>query len=133
MELNENRNWLVAILLTIITFGIYGLYLIHVMARDTNTACSNVDHHTTLGLLVYILVSMITGGLFSLIWMILIIMRWENFAKIAGEQPKCTLVSYLCWMIFGSLIIIGPIVAFAKMIAGFNQCCALYNASHKAA
>ncbi len=101
------------------------------MARDTNTACSNVDHSTTLGLLPYILITLITSGLFGLIWTILILLRWENFAKTAGEKPKCTLVSFLLWAILGSFIIIGPIVAYAKMIGGLNQVCALYNGSHK--
>ena len=131
MELNEDRNWIIALLLTIITFGIYGLYLVYVMARDTNTACSNVDHQTTMGLLVYILLDIITSGIFSIIWTVLIILRWENFAKLAGEKPKCTVGSFLLWSIVGSLIIIGPIVAFAKYINGFNQCCALYNGSRK--
>ena len=71
-------------------------------------------------------------GIWGIIWTCLVISRWENKASQAKEQPKCTLVSYLLWSILGSLIFVGPIVAYAKMIGGLNQANRLYNSSNKA-
>lgn len=131
MRLNENRNWFVCLLLTFITLGIYGLYLIHCVAKETNISCKE-DGKNTMGLLLYILLSIVTFGIWGIIWTCLVISRWENKASQAKEQPKCTLVSYLLWSILGSLIFVGPIVAYAKMIGGLNQANRLYNSSNKA-
>lgn len=126
MRLNENRNWLVCILLTLITFGIYGLYLIHIVAKETNIACEE-DGKNTMGLLLYILLSLVTFGIFAIIWEILLLVRWKEHARRNNEAPACSLVAYLLWSILGSMIIIGPIVAFALMISGLNQSNRIYN------
>ncbi len=125
--LKDNRSWFLTMLLTAITGGIYGMYLLHVMARDTNIACAN-DGKRTRGLLAVILLSMVTLGIYSLVWQLMIISRWENNAVQAGQTPRCTLVSYLLWTLLGSMIIVGPFIASYKYIHGFNQACAIYNA-----
>ena len=126
MRLKDDRNWFLVLLLTIITFGIYMLYLIHVMAKDTNEACKE-DGNNTWGLGLYLLLSIFTFGIGPIIWQCMIISRWENYAGKNGEIPKCTIISYLLWYILGSFIIIGPIIAFVKFIKGFNQTCKIYN------
>lgn len=126
MRLNENRNWFVCLILTVITFGIYELYLLHVMARETNISCKEDNKHT-MGLLLLILLSLLTCGIWSIVWMCLIISRWEEKARRCGEHPSCSILAYLLWSILGSLIIIGPLIAFILMMKGFNQANRLYN------
>ena len=46
-DLKENRSLLVMILLSIITFGIYELYYIHTVAKDTNTICEGHEGKTS--------------------------------------------------------------------------------------
>jgi hypothetical protein len=127
-NLKDNRGWFVTMLLSCITCGIYGMYLTHVMARDTNIACAKDGKHTR-GLLAVILLSMVTLGIYGLVWTLKIISRWENNAIQAGQTPRCTLVSYLLWMLLGSMLCgIGSLIASYKYIHGFNQACAIYNA-----
>lgn len=126
MRLNENRNWFVCLLLTVITFGIYELYLIHVMASETNISCKEDNKHT-MGLLLFILLTIITFGIWSIVWMCLLISRWEDKATRAGERPACSIVAYLLWSILGMMIFIGPLIAYVLMIKGFNQANRLYN------
>lgn len=124
-RLKDNRGWFVTMLLSAITGGIYGMYLMHVMARDTNIACANDGKHTR-GLLAFILLSMVTLGIYALVWQLMIISRWENNAVQAGQKPRCTLVAYLLWTLL--LPGIGSMIASYKYIHGFNQACAIYNA-----
>ena len=124
--LKDNRNWFIVLLLSLITCGIYSLVLLHIISRDTNIACQKDGKHTR-GLLAFILLSIITFGIYGLVWQLLLIHRWQKFAENEGLEPKCTIVSYILWLVFGQLIIIGPFVAFAKYIKGFNQVCAIYN------
>lgn len=126
MRLNENRNWLVCLLLTIVTLGIYGFYLVYCIAKETNVSCKE-DGKNTMGLLLFILLSIVTFGIWSIVWYCLVIARWENKATQAGEQPSCTIISYLLWEIVGAIIFVGPIVAYALSIKGLNQANRLYN------
>ncbi|MDP2426181.1 MAG: DUF4234 domain-containing protein, partial [bacterium] len=49
MRLKEDRSLLLLIILSIITFGIYNLFFIHGLAKDTNIACAE-DGKKTAGL-----------------------------------------------------------------------------------
>ncbi|MBQ7352159.1 MAG: DUF4234 domain-containing protein [Clostridia bacterium] len=129
-DLTDNRSWLLVLILNGITFGIYGIYLTYVMARDTNIACAK-DGENTKGLLWVLLLGIVTFGIYGLIWQLMIIKRWANHAQANGATPKCTVLSYLLWNIVGSIIVIGPLVAFAKTINAFNQACMIYNEDPK--
>lgn len=48
--LPTNRGFWLAWLLSIVTFGIYPLYLVHAFAKETNIACAG-DGKKTTGLL----------------------------------------------------------------------------------
>ncbi|MDD4839932.1 MAG: DUF4234 domain-containing protein [Clostridia bacterium] len=126
MRLKDNRSFIGTFLLTIVTAGIYGFYLIYVMARDTNIACAEDGKHT-LGLALNILLSIVTFGIYSLIWSCIIISRWGNFQLKYGKSPRVTVTSYLLWMILGAFIIIGPLVAYCKFLNCFNDTCSIYN------
>ena len=121
-----NRNWFVCLLLSWITFGIYGLYFMHVVARDTNIACSSDGKHTR-GLIAVILLSLITFGIYAIVWQLMVISRWEKLADKVQEKPKCSLISYVLWFLFGSIIIIGPLVCWIKQVKGLNQACSIHN------
>ena len=53
-RVKTDRSLLIYILLTIVTFGIYGLIFIHELAKDVNEMCRE-DGKTTQGLLMLIL------------------------------------------------------------------------------
>ncbi|MGP1599380.1 DUF4234 domain-containing protein [Peptoanaerobacter stomatis] len=67
--LRTDRNFWKIILLSLITFNIYGLVQIANIADETNKVCSKYDHKNTInGYLTYLLLGPITLGIFVLIW-----------------------------------------------------------------
>jgi len=122
-KLNSQRSFIVVLLLNIITFGIYGCYLIYAMAREVNLACA-ADGKKTNGLIVMFLLSIITFGIYSFIWLFQISNRMKNAgANIDGGN-------ILLWNILGSFIIVGPFIAMYKIINALNFVNDHYNTSH---
>lgn len=96
------------------------------MARDTNIACS-YDGKKTSGVFKYILFSLFTFGIYSIIWEYNILSRWKNQAENNGEQAKLSPNLYLILTILLSFTGISTLIAFYLRIAGLNQMCSLYN------
>ena len=117
------------IFLGIITFGIYPLYLIELMAECTNVACVR-DNKRTRGLIPYLLLSVITLGIFGLIWHVGVIRRWRDHAEAHGETCPVTGKFFVLWMVPGVLCVVGPCIAFARLLRGFNQTCRIFNETH---
>lgn len=128
MKLKDNRSMLVVILLTIITLGIYSLFLVYELARDTNIACKE-DGKKTSGLLAYILLTIITGGIYSIIWWILIIERWDVYLRKHDIPTRITGLGYFLWTFFGAFIIIGPFVALYLSLQSMNDVARVNNAA----
>ncbi|MDR0424946.1 MAG: DUF4234 domain-containing protein [Clostridiales Family XIII bacterium] len=123
----EQRGLLKLILLSIVTLGIYWLYWIHRLARDTNTLCYG-DGRQTSGLLIYILLGIVTFGIYNLVW-------WYMVAeRLRGNAPRYGLVfnegglAFLLWYILGSLIVVGPFVAIYLLIRNINALADRFNA-----
>ena len=125
-RLKDNRSWFLVLIFTILTVGIYGIYFYHIMARDTNIACS-YDGKKTSGVFKYILFSLLTFGLYSIIWEYKILSRWKNQAENNGEQAKLSPNLYLILNILLSFTGICTLIAFYLRIMGLNQMCYLYN------
>ena len=66
-KLTTNRGFWLAWLLSMVTFGFYGWYLIHCFAKETNIACKDDGKNTT-GLLLFIIFSLLTFGIYSIVW-----------------------------------------------------------------
>lgn len=129
--LKTNRSYLVIFLLTIITFGIYGMYFIHERAASVNIALKH-DGKKTGGLLAFILLNIITLGLYSIYYSIVLIARLEKGLEYyKSDYKKYSLVSCLLWHFLGALIIIGPIVAKVKTVKAVNYVCIGYNNANK--
>lgn len=126
--MREDRSLIKYILLSIITFGFYGIYFLHAYARDMNIVCSG-DGRRTAGALKVILLTAVTCGIYAFIWYYKVGERINENCVRRGISSPCTGGSLLCWFIFGSLIYIGPFVMMHKMIKGLNLLCAAYNRS----
>lgn len=125
-DLVDNRNWFVTMLLTFFTLGIYGIYLTHVMARDTNVACDGDGKHTS-GVWFYILLTVVTLGIYSIIWEVKILGRWANNAEANRERPKCSILAYILLNYVLVCTFICPMIYSYKRLQGFNQTCQIYN------
>ena len=129
-RLQDDRNLVAYILLSIITFGIYSWYFIYKMAHDVNIACEE-DGDSTIGLVGFILLSFITCGIYGLIWEYQLGNRLQSNAKRYGLEFVENGTTVLMWSIFGSLLcFIGAFVATNILIKNSNAICAEYNREH---
>jgi len=122
----KKRGLVGLIIFSIITFGIYGLYWIHKLAKDVNAICEG-DGKKTWGLLAYILLGPITLGIYNLVWV------YTLGDRLQDNGPKYNLTIkegggiVLLWLIAGALIIVGPFIAIHIIIKNTNALADEYN------
>jgi uncharacterized membrane protein YjgN (DUF898 family) len=127
-RLVSNRSFWLTLLLSIITLGIYGLYLIYAFARETNIACKG-DNKKTTGLLLYILLSIVTLGIYAIIWNCMWITRCNDYLRKNRKPEGLQLSTYLLTIFLLGPITIGVMyfVVFAKMLYLQNAVNSTYN------
>lgn len=125
--LTTNRNFFLVLLLSIVTFGIYQLYLVHCFAKETNTACA-VDGKSTTGLLGFFFLSLITFGIYGIVWQVMWANRCNNFLRACGQPEGVTGTNMILCYLFGALTLgIWPLVNYARMITLQNRVNETYN------
>ena len=124
----DRKFWRVLIL-SILTLGIYALYMVDVVAQSSNLACRK-DGKRTWGFFPFLLLSILTFGIYTLIWHCAVIRRMQIFCRENGQQCRVSRKFYLLWTLFGLPIVVGPFIALGYFVAAFNQMCTIYNASH---
>ncbi|MEI6578851.1 MAG: DUF4234 domain-containing protein [Eubacteriales bacterium] len=100
----EQRSLLRLILLSLITFGIYGIFFGSGYIKDINNVCV-CDGKKSPNIFVVMLLSLITGGLYYLIWIGVQANRLKAIApdyKLRFKESGGTVVLYV---IFGTLVI----------------------------
>jgi hypothetical protein len=128
-RLPTNRGFWLALLLSIVTLGIYGLYLIHAFAKETNTACSREDWKHTNGLLVTFLLTLITFGIYYIVWEAMLINRRCNYLARHNKPEGLQISTYLLtifllgWLTLGIMYI----VVFCKDLYQQNAVNRTYN------
>lgn len=125
-KLKDNRNWFIVTLLSIITFGIYGLYLMYVQIRDTNIACAS-DGKRTAGLFKLFFLGIITFGIYFIVWDFKLVSRWQHFTENGGEKSKYSVILHVLLNYVLSFTGIAAIIASVLKLAAFNQICRIYN------
>ena len=125
--LSTNRRFWKWFFLSFITLGIYGIVFMCLYVRDLNTVC-RADGKKTMNYIGMLLLSVITCGIYGMVWTYNLGKRLEQGAVMRGLPPQTSGGSLLCWQIFGSLIVVGPFIAQAKMINALNALCVDYNA-----
>ena len=128
--LRTNRGLLKYVLLSLITFGIYGLVVKTHISMEIDTVATPRDHKSTLNyLLVVLLLGPITCGIFPLIW-------YHNLSNRIGDELKARNLGYEFgagdfwgWGVLGCLILIGPFVYLHKLLTSMNLINENYNAS----
>ena len=127
-RVKTDRSLLIYILLTIVTFGIYGLIFIHELAKDVNEMCRE-DGKTTQGLLMLILLTAVTCGIYAIYWWYSVSERVGNAASRRGlNNLNFNGGTFLLWYLVGALVCgIGSLVAFYKLFDACNQVGNHYN------
>jgi protein-S-isoprenylcysteine O-methyltransferase Ste14 len=122
----KKRSLAVYIVLTIITFGIYGLYWVHKLAKDMNTIC-NGDGKKTGGLLKCFFLGLITMGIYNWVWLFMLGDRLQDNAPRYGLTFKESGTAVLLWALLGACIIVGPFIALYIVIKNINALAEKYN------
>lgn len=128
-QLKTNRGLLKLILLSIITFGIYGLVVFSAVSSDINTIASRYDGKKTMHyLLLTFIVSPITAGIAGIVWYHRISNRIGNELARRGIAYKFGAGSFWGWGVLGSLLFgIGPLVYCHKILKAMNLLAGHYN------
>ncbi|MDR1973697.1 MAG: DUF4234 domain-containing protein [Bacteroidales bacterium] len=110
-RLTTNRGFWLTLLLSIVTLGIYQLYLIYAFAKETNIACRE-DGKKTSGLVAYFFLSIVTLGIYGIVWECRWITRCNNYLVKNGKKEGLSLSTYLLtlfllgWLTIGIMYIV---------------------------
>ena len=127
-QLKTNRSLLKFILLSLITFGIYGIVVMSSISNDINLIAGRYDGKKTMHycLLIFI-VGPITCGIATLVW------HHKLSARIGAELGRRGInysfgaSDYWLWNVVGSLIVVGPFIFFNKLFTAMNMLSENYN------
>ncbi len=117
------------LLFSILTLGIYPLYLVEYISQSMNLVCAK-DQKRTWGVFPFLFFSVITIGIFPLIWHCRLIGRMNAYLEQNHKPPVVTKRFYLCWTLIGLPIVVGPFIAIARFLKSFNEIAAHFNAAH---
>ena len=127
-QLKTNRGLIKTILLTLITFGIYPIVFYSGISNDINLIAGRYDGRKTMHYcLLFFIVSPITLGIGSLVWMYKVSDRIGNEASRRRLGVSLSGMSYLGWGILGAFILVGPFVYLYKLCSAMNALAADYN------
>ena len=127
-QLKTNRSLLKFILLSLITFGIYAIVVLYVMAEDMNTLASRYDGKRTMNYaLLMFLIGPITFGIAYIVWYHKLSNRIGSELTRRGINQTFSAGDFWLWYVLGSLIIVGPFVYLHKMLKSVNLLCEHYN------
>jgi len=130
--MKTNRSGIIAFLLNIITFGIFGIVLMFQKAKEVNITCKEDGEHTRNPLSAFIIMLLLSlvgvGPIYWLIYNYGIIKRMESKARRSNQHPKLTAGSWLLGVLIGFLtLMILPLVNYFKSFALWNQVNTIYN------
>lgn len=127
---NTNYSLLKYILLTILTLGIYGLVVIHNLAKDTNQMCAE-DGDKVGGLCAYFFLSILTLGIYGIIWNYKVQNRIHNAAPRYGAVVPEDGGTVLLWTLLG-MFLFAPLSWYALHIVfkSANTLGTAYNATY---
>ena len=128
LQLKTNRGLLKFILLTMITFGIYGLYALSDMSNDINIIASRYDGQKTTN---YCMNAFVYGPLTLFIAPICWIHKFSNRVgselRRRGYDYHFSASTFWLWGVLGSLIFVGPFVYYHKLFKAMNMISQSYN------
>lgn len=127
-KLKTNRGLGKFILLSIITFGIYGLVVMSAVSTDINAIAGRYDGKKTMHYcLVVFIFTWLTLGIVPLVW------YHKLSARIGNELVRRQIAynfgagSFWGWNVLGSLILVGPFIYTHKLLKSMNLLAAHYN------
>ena len=126
-QLKTNKSLVKFILLSLITFGIYGIVILSSVSNDINIIASRYDGKRTMHYcLLCFLVGNITFGIGYIVWYHKISNRIGDELNRRGINYSFGAKDYRLWSVLGSLIIVGPFIYTYKLLKATNLLCENY-------
>ena len=127
-KLTTNRGFWKYLGFSIITFGIYGFYLIYAFAKETNLACKD-DGKETRGLLGFILLSCITFGIYGIVWYAKLIKRRGCYLTKHNKPEGISMSFFFLTVFLWSWLTLGimAIVLQCRLLYQQNEVNKTYN------
>ncbi len=125
----SNRSLWRSLLFMIFTLFTHPIYQLNLIAQSTNIACKR-DGKRTWGFIPMFLCSVLTLGIFYIIWHCQVINRHREFCRRNGETPVASAKFYALWTLLGLPILVGPFIALARFFKSFNQMAEIFNRTH---
>jgi len=127
-QLKTNRGLAKFILLSIITFGIYALVVMTGLSDDINIIASRYDGKKTMNfLLVSLILTPVTCGIFALVWYHQLSARIGAELERRGIDYSFGAKDFWLWSFLGSMIIVGPFIYTHKLFKAMNLLSENYN------
>ena len=127
-QLKTNRGLLKFILLSIITFGIYGIAVMEDVSMDINILAGRQDGKRTMSYcLVAFLFAPLTLGIVPLVWSHRLCARIRESLERRGIDYRFGPGTFWGWGFFGTLILVGPFIYTHKLLKAMNQLAEHYN------
>lgn len=127
-QLKTNRGLLKFILLSLVTFGIYGIVAMSSVSNDINVIASRYDGKKTMHFcLLAFVVSWLTLGIGVIVWYHKISDRIGAELKRRNIDFSFSAGSFWLWNVLGSFIIVGPFVYMYKLLKAMNLLSENYN------
>ena len=124
----DRAMWKV-ILLSMVTFGIYGIIVYSKMSTEINIVATPHDGKNTMHYcLVFFLLGPITFGIFTIVWVHTFCARIQNELRLRGIDYDFGPSTFWLWGVLGSLIIVGPFIFSHKLFKSFNMMNEHFNA-----
>ncbi len=126
---HTRRSAILFFLLTPFTLFIYPIVVLSHVGKDLNRLGENKEGYVKCNAFFpMLLLGIITLGMVPLVWTLRAVDRVKMFQADYGlTKPKVSAGGFFCWMLFGSLILVGPIIAMHKFLHGLNLIERKYN------
>ncbi len=124
----KHRQFWKYVILSIVTCGIYGIYVLYGFTEDMNKACEG-DGKESKNYIIVFLLSFVTCGIYGLYWWYTQGERLHNAAPRYGMDVREKGSTILLWMILGCTVMpgIGMLVAIYIMFDNMNRVAMVYN------
>lgn len=126
-KLRTNRSMWEFMILTIITFGIYGILFFAPFTADLDKVAPKRDRSKTMNYLFVFILAWFTFSIVMQVWHYQVAERVEEGLSNNGIDYEFTTGDFWKWLIFGSFIIVGPFVYYHKLFKAMNLLCKHYN------
>lgn len=121
IALDTDRGLLKFVLLSIVTFGIYGIVTYCKLVTDLNIAASRYDGKRTMSYMGMCMLSPVTLGILPLVWCHNLSNRVGDEARRRGYDTNFGAKDFWLWNVLGSLIVVGPFIYCNKLLKSMNM------------